>query len=168
VSAVNALGAGPYSARSNQVRVSVPSGVTGDGTNDKPYVADCDDPQNVDCTVSSFPPRTMRGLTSENPPAYKCPDNHPYLLDHKYAPAFTNLVEGVEVSGLGPIGMSITGYTKSEQTLDGKRYNFYTGTTTGFPNSSATNFNTASKSYKVTLHCTSNLRNAGHEHGEIL
>jgi Fibronectin type III domain len=168
VSALNALGAGPYSARSNQVRVSVSSGVKGNGTNDKPYVADCDDAQNVDCTVSSFPPRTVPGLSSENPPAYKCPDNHPYLLDHNYAPTFTHLVSGVEVMGLGPIGISISGYTKTEKTLDGKKYNFYTGTTTGFPNSSATNYNTAAKSYKIILHCTSNLSRAGHEHGQIL
>jgi hypothetical protein len=85
-------------------------------------------------------------------PAYKCPTSHPYLYDHHYTPVGTSVPRGVEVSGLGPIGVSITDFTTT--TLATKAI-YTTGTRTGFPNSSATNWEIDTNSYQVILHCTS-------------
>jgi hypothetical protein len=84
--------------------------------------------------------------------------SHPYLYDQSYAPAGTSLPRGVEVSGLGPIGVSITGKTSTEgpPEQDGWIYDHATGTRTGFPDSSATNWELDTNSYQVQLHCTSN------------
>ena len=46
-------------------------------------------------------------------PAYKCPASHAYLYAQGYAPFGTSLPDGVEVAGLGPIGVSITGIKTS-------------------------------------------------------
>jgi hypothetical protein len=82
--------------------------VTGDGSNENPYGAACDDPSKVDCTVSSFASVTLNGFwTTESVPAYACPQDHGYLLNQNYAPAGTSLINGVEVEGLGKVGVSI-------------------------------------------------------------
>jgi hypothetical protein len=122
--------------------------VSGDGSNDNQYTAPCDNSAAVDCSVSSFASRTLSGLwANEYVPAYKCPGNHPYLLGQGYAPAGTYLPLGVEVQGLGPIGVSITA-TSSYASHSA-------GTLTGGTNSSATNWTFGTNSYKVILHCTS-------------
>jgi hypothetical protein len=119
--------------------------VTGSGSNEDPYTAPCDNPADFTCTVSGFPARTLaRQWDNEYVPAYKCPQDHPDLEPSKYYTRFgTTLFAGVEVQGLGPVGVSITGY------LPG-----YTGTKTGFPNSSATSWSVYPATYKVILHCT--------------
>jgi len=103
----------------------------------------------VDCTVSSFAARKLGAFWSnEYVPAYKCPTDHQYLLDQDYAPFGTTLISGVQVQGLGPVGVSIT----SESVTTG---NYATGTQKGLGASSATNWNGPGASYKVILHCTS-------------
>jgi hypothetical protein len=128
--------------------------VTGDGTNDDPFIAPCDDERQTDCVVSSFPGRSLSGLwANEYVPAYKCPTSHPYLYSQNYAPFGTALPKGVEVAGLGPIGVSITGkLTVWEGVLNLSSY--AVGTRTGGANSSATSWSLDTNSYQVKLHCT--------------
>jgi hypothetical protein len=129
--------------------------VSGAGTNDRPFTAECADPQNTDCTVSAFAYRTLNGLwANEYVPAYQCATSHQYLLGKRYAPGGTSLPPGVGANGLGPIGMSITGIRWSKgipHVFD--RYAI--GTKTGFPDSSVTNWAFGRRSYQVQLHCTS-------------
>jgi hypothetical protein len=128
--------------------------VTGDGTNSSPYIAPCDDATQDPCVVSSFPGRSLTGLwANEYVPAYKCPTSHPYLYDQGYAPFGTRLPAGVEVTGLGPIGVSISG----TQTVPATILNlpFVAGTRTGGIDSSATSWSFGTNSYQVKLHCTS-------------
>ncbi len=122
--------------------------VSGDGSNNNPYTAACDDEIDLDCTVSAFASRSLSGLwKNEYVPAYKCPDSHPWLLNKGYAPGGTALPNGVEVAGLGPIAVSITGVSTSPD-------RYANGTATGFPNSSATSWSLGTNSYQVKLHCT--------------
>lgn len=135
--------------------------VTGDGSNEHPFVAPCDDPQNVVCTVSGFKERPMSGppFTNEYVPAYRCPSDHPYLRRLDYAPFGTELPRGVEIqesSHPWPIGVSISGI---KRVFDPKFGSRQVATTTGYPNSSATLWNPFGKHwYRVVLHCTSDLR----------
>jgi hypothetical protein len=142
------------SARSSRARAHSSAVVTGDGTNENPFTADCDDPSQVDCTVGSFAPRTLPGFwANEHVPAYQCPPpDHRFLLNHNYAKEGTTLPNGVEVVGLGPIGVSITAVTY-ERLSNGVARN--TATVTGDSASSATNWEFDSNSYTVILHCTS-------------
>lgn len=130
--------------------------VTGRGTNDDPYVAPCSPPVGVDCTVTGFPARELNGFwANEYVPAYRCPADHPYLLNESYAPPGTTLPVGVGVRGLGPIGMSITGASTINPD---SVFSLMTGTRTGFPYSSATNWTFGKNSYQLELHCTSDKR----------
>jgi hypothetical protein len=126
--------------------------VTGDGSNDNPFTAECDELFVEDCVVSSFAERNVpEGLWSnEYVPAYQCPPTHPFLLDEIYAPAGTILQPGIEVDKSGLVGISITGISSKEGF-----FTLATRTATGFPNSSATNWALGgSYPYKVKLHCT--------------
>ena len=130
--------------------------VSGDGSSANPYVAECTEPQKVICTTPLFAARSLSGLwANEYVPAYKCPRSHPYLEGTKYAPAGTALPHGVGVLGLGPIGISITGFKSTQVTVNGITSGYTTGTDTGFPNSSATNWEIGTNSYQIQLHCTS-------------
>lgn len=137
--------------------------VSGDGSNDNPYVAPCDDPQDADCTVSGFPVRMLDGLHNEYVPAYRCPADHPYLsiynfIDEPNGPFGWTVHPGVGVQedwGDYPIALSITG-NSSVQDPGLPSGVLWTGTKTGFPNSSATNWNSKTHWYRVVLHCTSN------------
>jgi hypothetical protein len=123
--------------------------VNGDGSTGNPFTAPCDDPADIDCRVDAFAGRSLTGLwTNEYVPAYECPQDHAWLLNQSYHPWGTRLVPGVEVVGLGPVGVSISGASFD-------RDGFSVGTLTGFPNSSATNWTLGTNSYKVILHCTS-------------
>jgi hypothetical protein len=136
--------------------------VSGDGTNDKPFIAPCDDPGAVDCVVNSFPGRQLTGLwANEYVPAYKCPDDHPYMYNHAYVPFGTQVVNGVDVDGLGPIGVSIAGASFIPVTTpNGGHLKQATGTLTGGINSSATSWSASFDSYRVILHCTSDPNHA--------
>jgi hypothetical protein len=139
--------------------VATPSVVTGDGSNDNPFVAPCDDPGNVDCTITAFTARTLNGSwANEYVPAYKCPAGHPYLLNKNYAPSFKTWGSGVEIwfdttpAGT-PVDVNITGYSYFDEPTPP---NLFSGTLTGFPNSSATNWLWGgSHWYRIVLHCTS-------------
>ena len=150
----------PSSLRPPALPAATPSVVKGDGSNDHPFVAPCDDPGNVVCTITAFPERSLSGAwANEYVPAYECPSDHPYLWNHSYAPPFTSWGPGVEivrddVDGLGnPIQVSITGFSYfTERTAP----NLFSGTLTGFPNSSATNWLWGGTHYyRIVLHCTS-------------
>ena len=128
------------------------SKITGDGSSDKPYTAPCDNEKQTICVVSSFRARSLSQLwDTENVPAYKCPASHAYLYAQGYAPFGTSLPDGVEVAGLGPIGVSITGIKTSG--------GWAIGTTTGVPNSSATSWSLGTNSYQVKLHCSRTTKN---------
>jgi hypothetical protein len=139
--------------------VATQSVVQGDGSNDHPFVAPCDQFDGNDCTVNAFPARTLSGAwANEYVPAYECPTSHPYLRNKKYSAAFTSWGPGVEIvedstwAG-NPIGVSITGNSYFEERT---APNLFSGTLTGFPNSSATNWLWGgTHSYTVILHCTS-------------
>jgi hypothetical protein len=110
------------------------------------------------CTVNAFPARDMSGLWhNEYVPAYRCPGDHPWLLNLSFAPAGTTFPKGVQIqedSDSWPIGISIA--KASVDTLGA-----LTGTKTDFPNSSATVWEAFSSHwYKVVLHCTSQIGQA--------
>ena len=125
--------------------------VSGAGSSSNPYVAECDDETRDPCVVSSFTARKLKGLwRNEYVPAYRCPGSHPYLLDRRSAPAGASIIRGVEVIGLGPIGVSIV---ESTGVGLGDVWRA-TGTETGPDSSVATNWTAATNAYRVRLHCT--------------
>lgn len=134
--------------------------VTGNGSNADPYVAPCDNPSFVDCAVSAFPPRTLSGFwANEYVPAYQCPADHPYLQKRGGGslPFGTQVPNGVQVEGLGPIAVSIS-VSRGKQVVVGsppRTVGRATTTVTGGVASSATNWTFGSNSYKIILHCTS-------------
>ena len=146
-------------ARTARAPTAHAADVRGDGSNDDPYTAPCDSPpSHGSCTVS-FPARTLSGLwANESVPAYTCPRGRtggllfPYLDTHDYAPAGTHLPRGVEVQGLGPIGVSI----EAKWTLEFTPNSF---SLAGYPTgtlrdgSSATNWTLGTAAYRVILHC---------------
>jgi hypothetical protein len=135
--------------------------ITGSGTNEDPYTAECLAPQQVDCVTPLFAARSLTGLwANEYVPAYSCPPSHPYLYNQSYAPQGTVLPPGVGVLGLGPIGMNISGKeTTQVREFDATRV-YALGTLTGGLNSSATNWEFDTNSYQLQLHCTSDRTHA--------
>jgi hypothetical protein len=133
-----------------------PAQVSGDGSNGNPFVAPCDDPADDPCTVSSFAARLLTGLwANEFVPAYACPADHPWLVNTKYAPAFTVIPNGVDVQEQLPwaIGISISGMSWHKPIEAGPPNRFH-GTLTGYPNSSATSWSLGTHAYRIILHCT--------------
>jgi hypothetical protein len=131
--------------------------VSGDGSNANPFVAPCDHVERADCTVTGFDVRKLSGgWDNEYVPAYRCPAAYPYLLNHGYAPPFTSWGPGVEIqedSDARPIGVSISLFSYFKEKA---RPNLFSGTLTGYPASSATNWIWGGDHwYKVVLHCTS-------------
>jgi hypothetical protein len=131
----------------------------GDGSNEHPYRRPCphgnEDGLFAGVCAIEFPPRTLTGLwANEYVPAYACPYvwlgsgwRQTVLENVNYAPGGTTLPPGVEVRGLGPIGVSITSTNGNYLPY------YYYRTFTGYPNSSATNWTLGSASYQVVLHC---------------
>jgi hypothetical protein len=170
VSASNLLGSGSYSKRSDVVIPLVSSGIQGDGSNDRPYVAECDDPKLTDCQVS-FKVVYVGANRRAFVPAYKCPASHPYLLGNNYAPFLTRLpkgVENIEPESPWPIGMSISGVSTTKVNFKGTDRSIVTGTKTGFPDSSLTNWSGSEKPFKIVLHCTSDIFHGYHTGGGVL
>lgn len=142
-------------ARARLVAVTRAATASGSGSNFDPLVLPCDQPAE-DCTVHFETRSFSKFLQNEFIPAYACPLDHPYLLGQSFAPAGTSLPLGVQVYTFN-VGVSITGAQKKYGT------NYLSGTYTGFPYSSATNWALDGRgSYKVVLHCTSNA-----DHGTI-
>ena len=137
--------------------------VTGAGTTGDPFVASCTNPSAVDCIVNAFPTRVLRGLwANEYVPAYKCPSDHPYLLDRRLVPDGVIVPKGVEIDqgargGTWAVGIVISGFS-SDRAPNGTTV--LTGTHSGFSNSSATNWSTGTGAYTVILHCTSDQTHA--------
>ncbi len=136
------------------LQVASPHAVQGDGSNGNPYVAPCDDPAQNVCTVSSFPGRSLTGFwANEYVPAYRCPDDHPYLLGQTFTPGSPGGVEVLHHPGVVNPDVAITGLSQTAISLT---TDLVTGTLTGFPNSSVTNWSTGTGTYQIVLHCTSN------------
>jgi hypothetical protein len=143
--------------------------VTGDGSNDRPFVMDCGRTDLVDCDLGPFPRRTLNGFwANEFVPAYKCPTTHPYLLRQDYAPWGTSLPQGVEVRGLksGNVGVSMTGISTVK--VEGRDGRYPTGALTGPGQSSATSWTGGEAIYQVILHCTSDPDHSYNLRGQIL
>lgn len=132
--------------------------IEGDGSNERPFIAPCADPQHVDCTVSGFKERRLEPplWRNEYVPSYRCPADHPYLLKRNFAPAGTELPLGVEIQedwGLPwPIGVSISEVSRVKLKDGSFRAR---GTSTGLHFSSATLWDINAHWYRVILHCTS-------------
>ena len=131
--------------------------VTGSGTNRDPYTAPVDDPNAAESAVNAFPARSLTGFwKDESVPAYRCPTareepeglSHRYLVNKNYAPFGTSLPKGVEIRGLGPIGVYIPYASFAATSSTTERA---TGTETG---GSATNWRSGTNAYRVVLHCT--------------
>jgi hypothetical protein len=153
------LDAAPSSGAHTSATAHRSAFVGGNGSNEAPFNGNCDEGMGfeTDCTVSSFPSRTLNGFwANEYVPAYECPGGHPFLLNVSYAPYGTTLPNGVQVQGLGPIGVSIRGTadTPLDATVTFNTEYRETRTLTGFPWSSATNWTIEPRSYRVILHCT--------------
>jgi hypothetical protein len=113
------------------------------------------DSWTVEC-VMAFPERSLDGFWShQQVPAYKCPSVGPnpvkgypddpwQLVREDYVPFGTAVPPGVEVRGLGPIGVAIPVPDRSTR---GQRYQ------TKRDSSSATNWTFEKQSYQVVLHC---------------
>jgi hypothetical protein len=134
---------------------------TGRGTNEDPYTAkECNgNDYPIGCHLA-FPPRVLKGLwANEHVPAYKCPAQDPWLRDVEYAPFGTTLPDGVEVAGLGPVGVSITASSREPaESYPGYEpgpndHGQRNGTKTGSNFSSATNWTIGTVAYQVVLHC---------------
>lgn len=135
--------------------------VTGDGSDLNPYGAPCDQTNPTGSCTVSFPARTLSGFwANEFVPAYECPGKQAlpgypglvgfaWLVNHNYAPAGTSLPNGVEVQGLGPIGVTIGGTIR--RPYGGTRESYASATTS---DGSATNWTLGTASYRVVLHCT--------------
>jgi hypothetical protein len=135
----------------------------GDGSWANPYTTTCAPSVPANC-VEAFPARTLKGLwANEYVPSYECPDDSSdfgaarvYLIAHNYAPRGTTVPNGVEILGLGPIGVSITtsGPGENAANPDPSLLDWAGQTGTGFGQSSATNWTTGTNSYTPNLHCT--------------
>ncbi len=146
---------GAPAADARAANATQPQRVSGSGTNDDPYTAECTDPTAVDCVTPLFAARSLSGLwANEYVPAYKCPSSHPWLYNERYNPQGTVLPPGVGVLGLGPIGMNITGVKTEQIAAFDATWEYTYGTLTGGLNSSATNWTLGTNSYQLQLHCT--------------
>lgn len=155
-------------ARTASAPAAHAAAVTGDGSDSNPYTAPCETGARNSCTLS-FPARTLSGLwANEFVPAYSCPGAmggsgsaggtfysytpFPYLDNQDYAPAGTHLPNGVEVQGLGPIGVQI----QAKWTLQFRPHSYALAeypTGTLREGSSATNWTLGTAAYRVVLHC---------------
>ena len=138
--------------------------ITGSGTNDDPYVGSCGERQDGACQVE-FDVRRLNGfLANEYVPAYRCPDSEPWLL--KKVLSNSIVPPGVVNPPLhGEVGVNITGVSTKvgkTKTVGPKLYSwdYATGTKTGFPNSSATQWSLGYATYQILIWCTSDLSKA--------
>ena len=131
--------------------------VTGSGTDTDPYVADCSDPERVDCTVDSFAWRQIHcpGINcfwgGENVPAYQCPRGHPYLLNQPYPPTALNHPNGVQLVIEDRVGFHIEVINHAIDSFIFTEFR----TAINSAGSSVTNWADTVRSYRVILHCTS-------------
>jgi hypothetical protein len=145
--------------------------ITGSGTNDEPYRTS--DPPNSPCiprTTDSnecfyaYDVRYLEGpWANEFAPSYRCPTaEHPYLINKSFDSTHAGVVNGVRaISDENAIDVSITWYVSKTVTTPEGPTRFATGTLTGFPFSSATNWLWGGRhGYQVVLYCTGDLSQA--------
>lgn len=154
----------PPKASKDHTYVSPAPNQSGSGTNADPFTArlkadDCNNTVADACGVW-FNGRDLTGFwKNEFVPAYRCPDNFPWLLNRDVRSSDLALPRGV--NGLSDnTGVAITGYSGDV----GKRigpvaFRYATGTLTGFPYSSATSW-TYNGGYQIGLECTADLKKA--------
>ena len=118
-------------------------------TDSSPLTAECSppEPSSTDCEIELWE-SSLSGLwTHQQVPALQCPASHPWITDTDYAPFGTIVPLGVDVTGLGPIGIYIP------LILDSADYSAGTKTEQAV----ATNWTlTGTNTYAVNLHCTDN------------
>jgi hypothetical protein len=138
--------------------------ITGNGTNADPYTGSC---QRVDgdCRIT-FANRDLQLIFDhEYVPAYRCPESDPWLLK-KTVTQGRIVPPGVLFQAhYGTLGVSITGVSKKEGKTEQRGTKVYvfeysTGTLTGFPNSSVTNWGFGGAIYGISIYCTSDLKQA--------
>jgi hypothetical protein len=117
---------------------------SGAGTNASPYTAECNpvEPSTTDCKIQLWS-ESLSGLWTHA----GVPASHPWAKNTDYVPFGTSVPFGVEIAGLGAIGVSI------QETLSDTN-GYVTGT--GTVNASATNWTFNTDTYTVYLHCTDN------------
>ena len=137
----------------------------GRGTNNDPYSGSCTEEVEGSCVVS-FDRRLLRpGLVkSDYVPAYRCPASHPWLLK-KTLTEGRILPAGVKFTADPDVAVNITGVSKKEGKTEKQGHKVYafdyaTGTLTGFPNSSVTNWGARDAYYRLSLYCTGDLTKA--------
>ena len=97
--------------------------------------------------------QSLSGLwTHAAVPALQCPASHPWTVNDNYAPFGTSLPPGVDVAGLGPVGISII-HPLTDQN------NFFVGSET--EDTSVTNWTAGTNTYTIYLHCTHNTDERG-------
>ena len=124
------------------------------GSDGNPYTAECNpqEPPLTDCKVEVWQ-QSLSGLwTHAAVPALQCPASHPWTVNSNYAPFGTTVPDGVDVAGLGPIGISII-HPLTDQNK------FFTGSET--EDSSVTNWTLGTNTYTIYLHCTHNTDERG-------
>lgn len=134
-----------------------PSDVKGDGSNNNPFYAPCESYlTSHECSIS-FPRRTLVGAwKSEYVPAYRCPVDHPFLINRQYFGPLNGWsyygVQVLEDRDEFPIAIAINDwFTTRPPYPPGLVY----GTMTGPLKSLATNWIWGSDHwYQIVLHCT--------------
>lgn len=140
--------------------------VSGDGSNDHPYSATvCDSVTNGVCHIQ-FPDVPIQGWESKYVPAYQCPTDYKWLQNQSYSPG-RSVPLGFQVidEEKSGVGVTVTGNSTDlgkTEIANGKTYGFYysTGTLTGFPNSSMTNYDVQTHGMIFGIYCTNSLDHA--------
>ncbi len=141
-----------------------PSSTTsGRGTNDDPYTGSCKEVDG-DCRVTFSSRRLLGIFDSEYVPAYRCPAGDPWLLK-KTVTQGRIVPPGVLIEAAADVGVNITGVSKREGKTEKRGHKVYafdyaTGTLTGFPHSSVTNWGFGVNDYRVSIYCTGDLKKA--------
>jgi hypothetical protein len=140
--------------------------VTGSGTNDDPFtVPKCTEFDSGQCQVIFRPRYLSDFLGREYVPAYRCPADRPWLLNKTVTKGRIVPPGVLFAEEEGTLGVSITGVSTKvgkEVRVANKvySYDYATGTKTGFPNSSVTEYNIGGARYRIWLYCTDDLKQA--------
>ena len=146
------LAAGPQSAF-----------ISGGGTNDDPYTAPCGDKVDGSCRVTFQEFSLPNFLNFMIIPAYRCPDNNPWLLKKPLSEGRI-VPPGVLVEPIkGTVGTTIIGVSAKEGKTERKgtktyAFDYATGTRTGFPNTAHAWSDDVK--FRISLYCTDDLTKA--------
>lgn len=141
--------------------VPSPAGVSGSGTADSPYTADCDnDAIRKDFTVCTvtFPDRTVKFWDGERLGSYQCPSARPYLANIDVPPRSNLIDNGIEIRGMAPFGIQVVASAGLPTKTDPHAWWVNAlKVPSGVGSGSVSNWNTDPRAYGVTLHCTNSL-----------